>query len=932
MDRTARNADELFFAALEIDDPEARESFLVASCGPDAGLRDRVERLLAANSRVGHFLEPRAAVATIADSGAPLVEGPGTVIGPYKLLEAIGEGGMGVVYMAEQVEPVRRKVALKVVKPGMDSRRVLARFEAERQALAMMDHPNIAKVLDAGSTDSGHPYFVMELVKGVPITDYSDREQLSIPERLDLFVLVCRAVQHAHQKGIIHRDLKPSNILVTIIDGAPVPKVIDFGVAKATGDLLTDKTLFTGFAQLIGTPLYMSPEQAQLTGVDVDTRSDIYSMGVLLYELLTGTTPFDEETLRKAAFDEMRRIIREEEPPKPSTRLSVLGELLTTTSAKRKADPRRLGQSLRGELDWIVMKALEKDRRRRYETANDFAADVMRHLADQPVEACPPSAFYRLKKFSRRNRVALATSGVIAAVLISGGAVSTWQAIRANQARRDTEGALATARQAVDEMYTEVAEEWLGGKPELNPLQRKFLEKALMFYEGFAARDGADPAIRHGAADAADRVGNIRARLGLLEQAIVADRQALTIRKELAEAHPDNSDYWRSLTGSYDQTAIHLSYLGKRREAEQEHNNAIESIERILQNDPTSTVDRNRLGMALINQGITLAELGRNREAEQVLQRSCDHFERLTKEDPGSAASYQNNRSFALSNLAGVWREAGRFTEAEAGFKKVLEIQQRERVPDVSPGGQAFIGSQLMSLAAVYSGTRRHQDALDTYRQAINTYEKVVAGHPERHATRHKLILCRTNQTMLLMGLDRRREAEEAIQRFLPEAEKLVEDYPAFAQYREAAATVHFLMADLHSASSEEHSDDPALAQTLARRAVELAPESGMARQSLGWALYRTGDWKGCVESFKKDGEKATDFFLAMAYWRLGDKAKAREVFDRSSTWLVGYEQRWTRNPNVYPIPSMQRRVRAEAAALMGLDAATPPEAVAAPK
>jgi tetratricopeptide (TPR) repeat protein len=658
---------------------------------------------------------------------------------------------------------------------------------------------------------------------------------------------------------------------------------------------------------------------------------------VLLYELLTGTTPFDEETLRKAAFDEMRRILREEDPPKPSTRLSVLGDLLTTTSAKRKADPRRLGQSLRGELDWIVMKALEKDRRRRYETANDFAADVMRHLTDQAVEACPPSAFYRFKKFAHRNRVALTTTVIVALALIAGGGGSAWQAIRANQARQETEGALATARQAVDEMYTDVAAEWLGGKSELDPLQRKFLEKALMFYEGFAARDGTEPAIRHGAADAADRVGNIRARLGLLEQAIVADRQALTLRKALADAHPENINYWRSLTGSYDQTANHLYYLGKMRESEQEHKNAIESIERILENDPTSTVDRNRLGMALINQGITLAELGRNREAEQVLQRSCDHFERLTKEDPGSTASYLNNRSFALSNLASLWREAGRFTEAEAGFKKVLEIQRL--VPDASPEGQAFIGNQLMSLAAVYSGTRRHQESLDTYRQAMNTYEKVITGHPERHATRHRLILCRTNQAMLLMGLDRRREAEEAIQRFLPEAEKLVEDYPAFAQYREAAATVLYLMADLHSVSSEEHSDDPALAMTLARRAVEIAPESGMARQSLGWALYRTGDWKGCVESFRKEGEQATDYFLAMAYWRLGDKTKAREVFDRSSTWLVGYEQRWDRNPNVYPIPSMQRRVRAEAAALLGLDAATeggngvrPPEAGAAPK
>src|SRR5947207_5342275 len=294
--------------------------------------------------------------------------------------------------MAGQEEPVRRRAALKVIKLGMDPKQVVARFEAERQALAMMDHPNIAKVHDAGATESGRPYFVMELVRGIPITDYCDRERLSLAERLELFVLVCRAVQHAHQKGIIHRDLKPSNILVTIIDGAAVPKVIDFGVAKATGASLTERTLYTAFQQFIGTPLYMSPEQADLSGMDVDTRSDIYSLGVLLYELLTGTTPFDQDTFRTAAFDEVRRIIREQEPAKPSTRLSSLGATRATISANRKADARHLDRAIRGELDWIVMKALEKDRRRRYETASDFAADIRRHLDDEPVQAGPPSA------------------------------------------------------------------------------------------------------------------------------------------------------------------------------------------------------------------------------------------------------------------------------------------------------------------------------------------------------------------------------------------------------------------------------------------------------------------------------------------------------------------------------------------------------------
>ena len=409
----------IFNEALDLDRPKDRAAYLDRVCGSDPDLRARVETLLAAHGRAGGFLESPAVVPTADLDPRGPVEAVGTVIGPYMLMETLGEGGMGVVYVAEQTEPVRRKVALKVIKPGMDSKQVIARFEAERQALALMDHPNIARVLDAGATESGRPFFVMELVRGIPITEYCDREQLTVPERLELFVLVCRAVQHAHQKGIIHRDLKPSNVLVTVIDGVAVPKVIDFGVAKATGQRLTDQTLYTGLHQFVGTPLYMSPEQADLAGVDIDTRSDIYALGVLLYELLTGTTPFDQETFRKAALDEVRRIVREQEPPTPSTRLSALGESLSTVSAKRNTAPKQLSHTVRGELDWIVMKALEKDRNRRYETADNFAADVMRHLADQPVEACPPSQWYHLQKFARRHRSRIAALGVFVVLVLS---------------------------------------------------------------------------------------------------------------------------------------------------------------------------------------------------------------------------------------------------------------------------------------------------------------------------------------------------------------------------------------------------------------------------------------------------------------------------------------------------------------------------------
>src|SRR5436190_2688733 len=424
---------------LAVEKPAAeRAAFLDRECSGDAELRQRIEALLGAHDKAEEFLnEPPAAVSAktfvITTGMVPVTEKAADRIGRYKLLQQIGEGGCGVVYMAEQEEPVRRRVALKVIKLGMDTKSVIARFEAERQALALMDHPNIAQVFDAGSTETGRPYFVMELVKGIPITRYCDENNLGMLTRLGLFVQVCQAIQHAHQKGIIHRDIKPSNVLVADHDGVPVPKIIDFGIAKATADQrLTDETLFTAFEQFIGTPAYMSPEQAKLSGLDIDTRSDIYSLGVLLYELLTGKTPFDAKRLIQAGLDEIRRIIQEEEPPRPSTRLSTLDAAEQTTVARhRLSEPPKLAGLVRGDLDWIVMKTLEKDRNRRYETANGLASDLRHYLNDEQVEACPPSASYRFRKFARKNRAFLTTAVIVALALVIGAGVSTWQAIRA---------------------------------------------------------------------------------------------------------------------------------------------------------------------------------------------------------------------------------------------------------------------------------------------------------------------------------------------------------------------------------------------------------------------------------------------------------------------------------------------------------------------
>jgi serine/threonine protein kinase/tetratricopeptide (TPR) repeat protein len=413
----ARTEESIFIEALEHSAPAECAAFLDATCGDDVALRSRVEKLLCSHHTARGFLQ---APLPVAEEPPAVAERPGSVVGHYKLIEQIGEGGFGVVFMAEQTHPVRRTVALKVLKPGMDTRQVIARFEAERQALALMDHPNIAHVLDAGETASGRPHFVMELVRGIPITEFCDQNELTLRARLELFATVCLAIQHSHHKGVIHRDIKPTNVLVTLHDGVPVVKVIDFGIAKAIGpQQLTEKTLLTGFAQMIGTPTYMSPEQAEMSGLDIDTRSDIYSLGVLLYELMTGTTPFEKERVKSASYDELRRMIREEEPPRPSTRLSTLGLAASTLATRRSSDPRRLSQLLQGELDWIVMKALEKDRTRRYETASAFAADVQHYLADEPVTACPPSGWYRFRKLARRRRSAFVLAGVVAIALVA---------------------------------------------------------------------------------------------------------------------------------------------------------------------------------------------------------------------------------------------------------------------------------------------------------------------------------------------------------------------------------------------------------------------------------------------------------------------------------------------------------------------------------
>jgi serine/threonine protein kinase len=633
------NEREIFIGALQEEYPAERQAYLDRACGTDIVLRRRVEGLLRDCERAAGFLSAPAP-ALVATLDELIEERPGTVIGPYTLLEQIGEGGMGLVFMAEQTHPVRRSVALKVLKPGMDTRQVVARFEAERQALALMDHPHIAKIHDAGATSSGRPYFVMELVRGVPITDFCDQRRYTTRQRLELFVLVCQAVQHAHQKGVIHRDLKPSNVLVTLHDTVAVPMVIDFGIAKATSQPLTGRTLFTDFAQMVGTPLYMSPEQTEMNGLDMDTRSDVYSLGVLLYELLTGTTPFEGATLKKAGLDELRRIIREEEPPTPSRRLHTLdAQACSTVSERRGVDGRRLGQLLRGELDWIVMRALEKDRNRRYESASAFAADVQRYLADEAVLACPPSAGYRLKKFVRRHRVALATAAVVAAVLIAATAVSAWQAVEASRART-----LAEQREASAEAQRRRAEDNLRTALRLVGTQLEMLEDF-----GNNPQSGVSPEERLKWAD-----------------------PLVEVLQKLKEDRLEDPKHLDQLAGAHRVYGRCLAELSRFAEAEASLRESIALYAHVGADFPTYA-DRGLARDFPPDLCVELAEVqradGRPADAENSYREALRLYA-----TGNNAQGNLGPEGFTLSGLARCLLAAGRVEEAEGLYRRALQV------------------------------------------------------------------------------------------------------------------------------------------------------------------------------------------------------------------------------------------------------------------
>jgi serine/threonine protein kinase/tetratricopeptide (TPR) repeat protein len=738
----------IFAKALEITSVAERAAFLDRACGQDKTLRAEVDALLHAQERSGDLLDlPENVPLT---THAPAGEIRGVTIGPYKLLEPIGEGGMGTVWMAEQTEPIQRRVAIKVVKAGLDSRHVLARFEAERQALALMEHPNIAKVLDAGKTPSGHPYFVMELVKGRPITCYCDEKRLGVRERLALFGDVCRAVQHAHQKGIIHRDLKPSNVLVAPFDGKPVVKVIDFGVAKAAGQRLTEKTLFTGFGALVGTPEYMSPEQSEVNNQDIDTRSDIYSLGVLLYELLTGSTPLTRKRLREAALEEVLRVIREEEPPRPSTRLSASGDSLPTISAQRQTEPAKLTKLVRGELDWIVMKALEKDRNRRYDTANGLAMDVQRYLTNEPVQACPPSARYRLRKLARRNKGLLTAAGVVFLSLIAGTAIATWQAIRATQAeqravaeRNRAEAGFRMARDAVDRSFTQVSQSPLLKVRGLEKFRRDQIQSAGEFYERFVREQFDAPEVRYDLGLAHFRLAEIDRELGNYPAAEESAAEAVTLLSALANAHPKVPEYQRHLAAVHLTLGLVFSDSGRSEKAEAAYQRAIAIQEKQVAAHPESSLNRYALAKTLNSSGFTFGRANRADPSALRLRQALDVLDKAAEDDePGFER--QSLLAQIHMNLGQLSLFKGRYDEGKTALEQAARLYKelvRSR-PDAGPEDWESLARCQTQLGRAYNDVSKFEKAEEVQQEGLQIFEKLASEHPDVQAFAYDLGRC----------------------------------------------------------------------------------------------------------------------------------------------------------------------------------------------
>jgi serine/threonine protein kinase len=896
--------DEIFAEAIELPLAD-RAAYLDRACAGDAVLRARVDALLAGHDAAGAFLEA-SPIERPTFPPRPMLpeEKPGDVIGRYTLVRKIGEGGCGVVYLAEQTTPVRRRVALKVIKLGMDTRQVITRFEAERQALAMMDHPDIARVFDAGSTDAGRPFFVMEFVDGVPITKFCDDHSLSMDARLWLFARVCLALQHAHQKGIIHRDLKPSNILVALHDGAPAPKVIDFGIAKATSGRLTEATLVTGFDQFIGTPAYMSPEQAELRDLDIDTRSDVYSLGVLLYELLTGRPPYDPQSLVRAGIAEIRRIIREVDPPRPSTRVSTLaGADRDTVARLRRAAPTKLRSALTGDLDWIVMRCLEKDRDRRYSTAHELADDVRRHLRSEPVVARPPHTLYRIQKFVARNRLVCASAAAVAAALLIGTVVSVRQAVLATRAGRAEALARADAQRRQEQAEALLTFMLGDFRTELEKAGRLNLldsvgEKALAYFASLDSRDLTDTALAR-QAKALTQIGATRISQARFPEADAAFATAYQRAAALAARHPRDGDmlferaqaeYWIGVIarrrGNF---TLSRDWLVRYRDSAV----ALVALE--------GTKPRAQRELTSGHHNLAVLEFDRANlaEARAGFLAVIPLIEALIAASPADT-SLRFRLADVASWLGLVAEREGQFAEALARFGEMsTRVQALAALEPTVPRWQAKVAESTIALANIQAVTGRVSEAADGYARGGAQFDALAAQDPKNQQWRLSAFGVRLRQANLLIGTDAP-AAARVLAEPLAQLTALVAAEPssrvftsrlAYAWQLEARLRFAAARADARAAVEralelgallikENRADDVVLAEY-----AQAAVLAGRIARAQDRAADARGHWEAALATLAPRLATSRDWRVldpaAQAYQLLDNAAAARPLVDR---------------------------------------------------
>jgi len=783
----------LFVAALDIADPAKRLAYLDEACSGHPELRQRLEVLLRAHQLAGNYLETTPlAVSAVPSALGPLE--PGAVIDRYRIIRLLGEGGMGSVYLAEQTEPLQRQVALKLIKPGLASPQTLLRFDTERQALAVMDHPNIAKVLDAGTVSSqpgdghGQPYFVMELVTGVPITVYCDEHRLHPQARLDLFVAVCNAVQHAHQKGIIHRDLKPSNILVAEYDGKPIPKIIDFGVAKALCDLPSEQTFHSMVGMLVGTLEYMSPEQANLNSADVDTRSDVYSLGVLLYELLTGTTPLQAGQMKRAAVGEVLRIIREVDPPKPSTRLSHLRNSVAAISAQRHVEPQSLARMVEGELDWIVMKALDKDRARRYPSANNFALDVQRYLTNEPVEAVPPSRWYRLKKFVRRNRLAAAAAALVLLTLIVGILGTSYGLIKAQAAQTFAEQHFDIAQEAVVEFLDKITDDPDLNKADFSTLRKRLLKSAIPLSQRLIEQKPKDLTQRVNYANALYGLGQIQSETGepnvaedLLEKARDEYVALLSERSNIAKI-----EHIESIRFNVANTFLLLGnlrlVLNRPSFALADYEEAQRRYLNLVEENPGKPRYLQGMASTWTNIANVLRKQGQSPRVAAAYQKAHEITRRLVVENPAERP-YRLGETSLLNNYAGYLQECGNIEQAKRLFVEAREKLERLAAEKRDVAGRLDLARTLCSEGILLNEIRELPAARKLLYRSCQLGEELVRDFPT--LVEPRFILAQTYQSLGSCHIYALEEAEglKAFEQASQIQERLVNEHPKVPDY-----------------------------------------------------------------------------------------------------------------------------------------------------